>query len=102
MVFSGDGIRWAVVVKVILAVLANVFLICTGPCAMTEKGKKIAVLMTLERTGRDAVVLTGILTRPVRESWDGTGLYALGREVVGRWFRQQDMALGCYISYLRC
>ena len=37
------------------------------------------------------------------ESWDGTGLYALGKELVGRWFRQHDdMALGCYISCLRC
>ena len=102
MVFSGDGIRWAVVVKVILAVLANVFLICTGPCVVTEKGKKMAVSMTLERTGWDAVAVMVILTRPVRESWDGTGLYALGMELVGRWFRQHDVALGCYISYLRC
>ena len=86
MVFSGDGIRWVVVVKVILAVLANVFLICTGPCAMTEKGKKMEALMTIEWTGRDAVAVMVILTRPVRESWDVTGLYALGMEVVGRWF----------------
>ena len=69
---------------------------------MTEKGKKMEALMTIGWTGRDAVVLMGISTRPVSESWDGTGLYALGMEVVGRWFRQQDMALGCYISYLRC
>ena len=47
----------------------------------------------------DAVVVMVILTRPVRVSWDGTGLYVFGMEVVGRWFRQQDMALG---SYLRC
>ena len=100
MVFSGDGIRWVVVVKVILAVLASVFLICTGLCMVIEKGKKMAVSMTLERTGWDTVAV--ILTRPVRESWDGTGLYALGMEVVGRWFRQHDMALECYISYLRC
>ena len=100
MVFLGDGIRWAVVVKVILAVLVNVFLICTGPCAMMKNGKKMAVLMTLGWTGRDAVAVMVILTRPVRESWDGTGLYALGMELVGRWFRQHDVALGCYISYL--
>jgi hypothetical protein len=75
---------------------------CIGPCAMTEKGKKMEALMTIGWTGRDAVVLMRISTRPVSESWDGTSLYALGMEVVGRWFRQQDMALGCYISYFIC
>ena len=51
---------------------------------MTRKGKKMAVLETLGWAGWDAVVVMEILTRPVRGSWNGTGLYALGDDVVGR------------------
>ena len=93
---------WPVVVRVILAVLVSGFIICAGPCTMRKKGKKMAALMTLGWTGWDAVAVMEILTRPVRESWDGTGLYALGEDVVGSWFHQQDgMVLGCY-TFLRC
>ena len=67
-----------------MAVLVVGFLTCVGPCAVMRKGKKMAVSEILEWAGWDAVAVMGILTRPVKGSWDDTGLYALGEDVVGR------------------
>ena len=72
------------VVRMSLAVLVVGFLTCVGLCAMTRKGKKIAILETLGWAGWDAVAVMEILTRPVKGSLDDTGLYALGEDVVGR------------------
>ena len=53
--------------------------------------------------GVGEVYLDGVIEGVLNLCWSmcGNGECLFGMEVLVRWFRQQGMALGCYISYLR-